>query len=225
MATKPDTTSDEYERRYMQPGESVLFREKVVSQTAFRLSVAFMLIFGLVGIAALVAGAAGATPLAPALGLGIPFALFGAMMGVLGVMFSVFRVMVTGAHVHVHFGWSKRKIPLSAIDSIRAITLQGFKQGKVSVGLDGVVRTWVGNSRSGQGVEITYRDGERKHVLTIGSEEAERFVATVERGRVASGAGSNVRVATDEGASSTAAQEVDGELEEENAAKNAMRAD
>jgi hypothetical protein len=176
--------NDEYVRRYMAPGERVLLREKVVSRTAFSLSVLMALVFGLFGLAALVGAAVSLVPVGPGLAFGAPFALFGAVMGVLGVMFSVFRVMVTGSHVHVHFGWSKRKIPFAAIHTARVVTLKGFKQGKVSMGLDGVVRTWVGNSSSGRGVEITYQEeGARKHILTIGSENPERFVETVERAR------------------------------------------
>ena len=136
MTTKSDAATDEYEQRYMQPGESVLFREKIVSRTAFGLSVAFMAIFGLVGLVSLIAAAIGALPPAVGLGFGAPPLLFGVVMGVLGAMFSVFRVMVTASNVHVHFGWSKRKIPFAAIRSIRAVTLEGVRQGKVSIGLD-----------------------------------------------------------------------------------------
>jgi hypothetical protein len=176
---------DEYEKRYMDPGERVVFREKVVSRTAFRVSVIFALVFGLVGLGLVAAGAI-AGMVAGALAPGVFSILFAAMMGVLGVMFSVFRTMVTTENVHVHFGWAKRKIPFSAVESVRSITLTGLKQGKVSIGLDGVVRTWVGNSESGRGVELTYREpGGRKHVMTIGSDDAERFAETVERARAA----------------------------------------
>jgi hypothetical protein len=169
-------SDDEYERRYMRPGERVVFREKVVSQTAFRVSVVFAIVFGLAGalMAALgvVNGGLGPAPLL----FGVPSVLFGVLMGVLGVMFSVFRVMITGSDLHVHFGWSKRKIPLGAIQSVKIIELKGFRQGKVQIGLDGVVRTWVGQSKSGSGIEITYQiEGARKHILTIGSDNPEAF--------------------------------------------------
>src|SRR5688500_18813877 len=140
---------DEYEQRYMQPGEQVLFREKVASRGAFIGAMIFLLVFGVAGLAVVGAGVADAMLLAPALAVGLVCALFGAFMGVAGVMFSVFRTMVTGSNLHVHFGWTKRKIPLSAIESIHAMKLKGFKQGKVQIGLDGVVRTWVGNLPSG----------------------------------------------------------------------------
>ena len=132
---------DEYAQRYMSPGESVLFREKVVSHAAFRISVFFALVFGLGGLVALALGAAGAMPLGIGLGAGAPSLVFGVLMGILGVMFSVFRVMITGSNVHVHFGWTKRKIPLSTIQSIGVKELVGLRQGKVQIGLDGVVRT------------------------------------------------------------------------------------
>ena len=172
----------------------------------------------------LIAAAIGALPPAVGLGFGAPPLLFGVVMGVLGAMFSVFRVMVTASNVHVHFGWSKRKIPFAAIRSIRAVTLEGVRQGKVSIGLDGVVRTWVGTSPSGRGVEIAYQeDGARKHVIKIGSEEADRFVATVERARAAS---TSVRVAEGESESARAAGEgeASGALDEESAAKRVVGA-
>ncbi len=191
---------DEYEKRYMDPGEEVLFREKVTSRGAFIVAIVFLVVFGAVGLALIGAGAAGAVPPGVGLGAGSLAALFAAFMGIAGVMFSVFRAMVTGSNVHVHFGWAKRKIRLSAIESIHAMRLKGFKQGKVSVGLDGVVRTWVGNSPSGRGVEITYREESgRKHVLTIGSDDADRFVETVERARAGTPTtdATPVRVATE----------------------------
>jgi hypothetical protein len=182
----PSADVDEYEKTYMAPDEQVLFREKVVSRGAFKVSIAFLVVFGLAGLALLAAGAAGAVPAATGFGVGGLAAAFAAFMGITGPLFSVFRVMVTTAHVHVHFGWSKRRIPFSAISAIRAVELTGLRQGKVSVGLDGIVRTWVGRAGSGRGVEITYEaEGGRKHVLTIGSDEPEAFVAAVERARAA----------------------------------------
>lgn len=194
---------DEYEQRHMDPDERVLFREKVVSRAAFLVAVVFLAVFGLVGLALIGAGAAGIVPAALGVSIGAVSAAFGAMMGVLGAMFSVYRSMVTTSHVHVHFGWVKRRIAFSAIESVRAIRLQGFKQGKVSIGLDGIVRTWVGKSSSGRGVEITYQEpGARKHVITIGSEDADQYVATIERARAGATAASAtpVRVAAAEDA-------------------------
>jgi hypothetical protein len=91
--------------------------------------------------------------------------------------------------VHVHFGWARRKIPMEAIEAVSAIRIRGYHQGKVTVGLDGKVRTWVGNATSGRGVEIHYRDGMRRHVLTVGSEDPEAFVRAVEAGQGFAGAG------------------------------------
>lgn len=190
--------NDEYERRYMAPGESVRFREKVVSRAAFGLSVAFAAVFGLVGLVVLGAAAFGSSRAGGGIAVGAISVAFAAFMGLSGIMFSVFRTMVTGSHVHVHFGWARRKIPMGAIHDARVVTLQGSRRGKVSIGLDGVVRTWVGNSKSGRGVELTYQiEGERKQVITIGSEDPERFVETIERSRaVGSGiAAPKVRVA------------------------------
>lgn len=89
---------DEYERRYMDPGERVLFREKVVSRTAFRVSVALALVFVLMGLAALGSAA------------------------------------LDGAVAPLAFG-----VPLAALGALWGVHLEGFRQGKVSVGLDGVV--------------------------------------------------------------------------------------
>jgi len=179
---------DEYEQRYMEAGERVLFREKVVSKAAFAVSKVFLAVFGLVGLALMLAGAVGAMPLAAGFGAGAPLAVLGVAMAVLGAMFSVFRSMVTTSHLHIHFGWSKRRIPHAAIEVARVVKLVGFRQGKVSIGLDGVVRTWVGQSASGRGVEVTYHEpGARTHVITVGSDDAEGYLAALERARGAAG--------------------------------------
>lgn len=189
---------DEYEQRYMQPGEQVLFREKIASRSAFVVSLIFLAAFGLVGLSMIGAGVAGAMPTALGVLVGLVSTAFAAFMGITGVMFSVFRTMVTGSNVHVHFGWAKRKIPLSAISSIVAVKLKGFKQGKVQIGLDGVVRTWVGSAPSGRGIQIAYQtEGGLKHVMTMGSEDPERLVEAVEAARA------RVRVAPESEATAT----------------------
>ena len=183
---------DEYEQRYMEPNERLLFREKVVSRGAFAVAGIFLAVFGSVGLALIAAGAFGAMPLAGGLGAGAPLALLGVTMAVLGAMFSVFRSMVTTSHLHIHFGWAKRRIAHASIEAVRVIKLTGFKQGKVSIGLDGIVRTWVGHSASGRGVEVTYREpGARTHIITVGSERADEYVAELER------AGARVRISAD----------------------------
>ena len=210
-ATTSGASLDEYERRYMDPAERLLYREKVVSRTAFRVSIAMSVIFGVLGLVAIVA----APPVA-ALAYGLPSIALAALMGVLGVMFSVFRVMITSSHLHVHFGWAKRKIPMDAIRSVTAVRLQGLRQGKVKIGLDGVARTWVGNASSGRGVEITYQDGKRKHVLTIGSDRPEQFVETIERAR--RGESTGMRIAG-EATQGEAAEDVAAEAEAAEAAR------
>jgi hypothetical protein len=202
----PDEAGDDYERRYMQPGERLLYREKVVSRGAFRISLVFGVVFGVAGLATIAAAALGAIP-GPVAIAGVASAAFAAFMVVAGAAFSVFRTMVTGGHLHVHFGWAKRKIPIEAIDEVKVVTLKGFKQGKVSMGLDGVVRTWVGNSQGGRGVEVHYREGARRHVLTIGSETPERFVEAI--GSTRAGAATPVRVAA--GAAGDAAAQAEAE--------------
>lgn len=204
---------DEYERQYMDPGERVLFREKVVSQVAFRVSVAMAVIFGLGGLAGIVAGLV--TPAAglPAVALGATTLAFGVAMGALGVLFSVFRSLVTESHLHVHFGWTKTKIPYAEMTAVRAVELRGFRQGKVSLGVDGVVRTWVGQGRSRRAIEVAYQpEGARKHVITIGSDQADRFLAALERARAsAQPTSAGVRVGEAELAAEDAPIESEGD--------------
>ena len=179
---------DEYEQKYMEPNERVLFREKVVSRSAFAVAIVFLAVFGAVGLALVAAAIFGVLPLAVGLGAGAPLVLLGVTMAVLGAMFSVYRSMVTTSHLHSHFGWTKRRVAHSAIEAVRVVTLEGFRQGKVSIGLDGIVRTWVGQSASGRGVEVTYREpGARTHVVTIGSEHTDDYAAELERARTGGG--------------------------------------
>jgi hypothetical protein len=104
-------------------------------------------------------------------------------------MFSVARTMVTEEHVHVHAGWARRKIPQTAIESARAFRQEGFKQGKVSVGLDGVVRTVVSTSSSRNAIEIVANERGRRHILTVGTDDPQGFLASVARSRRAAGRG------------------------------------
>jgi len=178
-----NTSDDEYEKRYMLPGESIVAREKVVSRGAFRISLIFLGVFGLGGLVALIAMLLASAPLPLILGSCVPMILLGVAMGVLGAMFSVYRVMVTATHLHVHFGWAKKKIPMSAISEAREVESKGFKQGKVSVGLDGVVRTVVGTSKSRRAVEVTYQEeGGRKNIMTIGLEDPQRILSALSPG-------------------------------------------
>jgi hypothetical protein len=190
---------DEYERRYMRPGERVLFRDKLVSRGAFHVSIVFAVVFGLAGLLAAAAALLGAAPL-PVLIPSLAALAFAIFMGVGGAAFSVARTMLSATDLHVHFGWAKRKIPLDTIDAVSAVTTQGFKQGKVSVGLDGVVRTWTSTSASRRAAEIAYRDGKRRHILTIGSDRADALCAAIERARAAvtTGPGERVRFAADD---------------------------
>lgn len=186
-ATTGEGGDDAYERRYMQPGERVVWREKVVSRGASVASVIFGVVFGGLGLALAGAAALGALPL-PLLAPGLASLALGVFMAVAGVAFSVFRSMVTPSHAHVHFGWARRKIPMEAIEVVSAVTIRGYHQGKVSIGLDGTVRSWAGNASSGRGVEIAYREGTRRHVLTVGSEDPDGFVRAIEAGQGFAGA-------------------------------------
>jgi hypothetical protein len=178
---------DEYEKRYMDTNERVMFREKLVGKGMFIFSLVFGLVFAVVGLGAFIAGLAGALPMALGLGLGVPFGIFGAFMAVAGVLFAVHRIMVTDSNVHAHYGWSKRRIPVSFIESAKKVQPNTYRQGKVTMGLDGVVRSYVANSPSRPAVEITYQiPGERKRVLTVGSDHADDFVSSIEHARSAS---------------------------------------
>jgi hypothetical protein len=217
-----DLGGDEYERKYMQPGDRLLHREKVVSREAFLLSLVFGLVFGVAGLGVVAAAAAGAIPGPIAVAGGVS-AAFAAFMVFAGAAFSVYRAMVTNGHLHVHFGWAKREVPMDAIDQVKVVAINGFKQGKVSMGLDGVVRTWAGTAKGGRAVEVQYRDGARRHVLTIGSETPERLAEAIQSARSVSAA--QVRVAV--GPSSAAAAEAEALAEatagESEAASRARR--
>jgi hypothetical protein len=174
---------DDYERRFMRPGERVVFREKIVAKGAFKVGLALAAAFALTGIGL---GAAAALGVLPALLLtfsAINLAL-AAFFGVSAPMFSVARTMVTEEHVHVHAGWARRKIPQTAIESVRAFRQEGFKQGKVSVGLDGVVRTVVSTSSSRNAIEIVANERGRRHILTVGTDDPQGFLASLAASRV-----------------------------------------
>ena len=174
---------DDYERRFMTPGERVVLREKIVAKSAFKVGLALASAFALTGIGLGVAAALGVLP--PLL---LTFAainvVLAAFFGVSAPMFSVTRTMVTEEHVHVHSGWARRKILQTAIESARAFRQEGFKQGKVSLGLDGVVRTVVSTSSSRNAIEIVANEGGRRHILTVGTDDPQGFLGSLASSRV-----------------------------------------
>ncbi|MDP3278691.1 MAG: hypothetical protein Q8Q09_26105 [Deltaproteobacteria bacterium] len=163
----------------MAPGERVLFREKIVAKGAFTAGLILAFGFALTGIGLGVAGALGELP-----ALLLTFAainlVLAALFAVTAAMFSVTRTMITEEHVHVHFGWAKRKILRTAIASVNAVQQQGFKQGKVSIGLDGAVRTVASTSASRNAIEIETNEDGRKHVLTVGTDDPEGFLKSLD---------------------------------------------
>jgi hypothetical protein len=224
---------DDYARRYMLPGERLLFGEKLVSRSVFQATMVLCGVLGLIGLAATAVGLFGPPGSTAALGLGIPFIATSAILAPLSVLFSVIRSMITTSHLQVHFGWAKRKVPFDAIQKIAIVPYVGAKQGKVSMGFDGVVRTWVGTPSSGRGVEVTYQDDKRKHVLTIGSDDAARFAEALQQARAtatgvvesASGGRSRARIAAQGGSEDDAEREADEALEARAPADEEARAE
>ncbi len=174
---------DEYEQRFMAPGERIIFREKIVAKGAFTVGLVLALGFALLGGGLAIAGAF-VTQGAPLLVGGALNVGLAAFFAVTSAMFSVTRTMITDEHVHVHFGWAKRKIARASIVSVKAVKQLGFKQGKVSIGVDGVVRTVASTSSSRNAIEIETVEEGRRHVLTVGTDDPDGFLAALDAARV-----------------------------------------
>jgi hypothetical protein len=162
-------------------GAAVLHRENVVSRDA---AGTLATIGVAVGTAGLVIGvSSGIYGGLSAVALGLPLLGLGAIMTGVGLLFSVCRVVVTPRYLYVHFGWVRRQIRLDAIQHAGVAAAWAMPHGKVQIGVDGVTRTSVGRAASKRGVEISYYEGGRPHVIQVGSENPERLAYIIERAR------------------------------------------
>ena len=72
---------------------------------------------------------------------------------------------------------------VDAIQHAGVAAAWAMPHGKVQIGVDGVTRTSVGRAASKRGVEISYYEGGRPHVIQVGSENPERLAYIIERAR------------------------------------------
>ena len=161
------------------------YREQLVSRgiAGVLASIGFALAgAGLViGIAAGIAGGWAAAA------LGLPLFGLGAFLAGCGMVFSMSQVIVAGRWIQVHFGLTRRAIPVDGIQAVRVVESPSTPHGKVEVGYGGITRTRVGRAASRRAVEIAYYDRGRAHVMVIGSEDPDRFAFAIEEARRAAG--------------------------------------
>lgn len=175
---------DTFERGRAASAAPVLFRENVVSRDGGGMLATVGVAFGSAGVViGLFAGIYGGLS---AVVLGLPLLGLGALMTGVGMLLSVSRVVVTPRHVLVHFGLVRRQIPLHAVQHAGVSVQWAMPHAKVQIGADGVTRTSVGRAASKRGVEISYYDGGRPHVIQVGSESPERLAYAIEQARRAS---------------------------------------
>lgn len=175
MATSKDLvpveagrTPDLYERTYM-PGEgTVLYRDK--RRAPWQIHALFL--FPLLAVI----GSTAATGAWFALAIALPPLLL------IWLLFAVLRVTVSEGHVNVQYGLFGPKIPISAVESVEAISYDWKTYGGWGIRYAGK-REWMYNlpGDGGRAVRITWHDHRGRRVTAIGSRHAEDLARSVQQ--------------------------------------------
>jgi hypothetical protein len=199
---------DAFEASEMHDGARVVRRDKVVARTMAAMLVAPALLMFVLGAYIAFANATAPKPVPAAV---LPFVVggimaLGVLLGVLGLVLGVLRVVVTEGAVHVRYGLWGPTIALENIRSCRPVNYDwtefggwGIRRGR------GGVWAYVPVS-SGKVIEIVYRDGAKDRRVLVGASNADETARVIEHLRAASEVGGRVRVAEEAHATSAATQ-------------------
>ena len=185
MTNEKDSTGlrapDGYEKAYMTSEGEVLHREKSVSPWYFH---AIFLVPALLTLAGAIIPTVMGTPDALAgLAFRAPIAL---LLVVIWLIFSVLRVTVSSAWVHVQYGLFGPKIPISSIRRAEAIDYDWKHYGGWGIRRSRNDGSWIYNMMGdgGRGARLTYVDesGVDKTVV-VGCANADLLVDAVNKAR------------------------------------------
>lgn len=175
---------DGYEKAYMTGEGEVLHREKSVSPWYFHAIFLVPALFTLV--ASIIPVAMGTPDGLVGLAISAPIAL---LLLVLWLIFSVLRVTVSSAWVHVQYGLFGPKIPIPSIRKAEAIDYDWKHYGGWGIRRSMKDGSWIYNMMGdgGRGARLTYVDesGAEKTVV-VGCANADMLVNAVNRARTKS---------------------------------------
>lgn len=209
----PSSPRDEYVSKYMEGGEALAVSKKRMPAWWFAL---MALPGGGLLLASLIGVITGGVPIVGALASTLLSLL---LVGMMALVFSHLRMVVTDHALHVQLGLWGPKIPLEQIQSIRACPYDWKKYGGwgIRYGLDGSFCYSIPGG-TGECVEIEWVNEKGKTVRhVVSSDDAAGIVATVQNARSARAiAATGVRV---ESAATAVAESVERDASSEGTAQ------
>lgn len=174
---------DTFEAAEMDDGAAIVHRDKAISRRMGGIFAGIGLLpLALTTLILFRMGLANAHfgELAVAVGANVVWAL---ALGLMGIVFSVVRTLVTKKAVHVKYGLWGPTIPLDEIVSARVVPYNWTEFGGwgIRYGRDGS-RAYV--PQSGDVVEIIRNEGGKQHRVLVGAQDPASVVAAIERERV-----------------------------------------
>lgn len=172
-------SKDAFEKRYMEdPG--LLHREKSIQKYHW-ISLGLAAAFLLVAVAATVGAVVSTVPLA----LSAAFYAPALVMGVLWAMFSVLRVHVTKEKLVVQLGPRGLHVPLHDIETVRVVPRQKgrYHGGKVRLGLDGKWEYFYMMTNADELVEVLFRRKGKDVRLQFTSPDPHALVRMIQRAK------------------------------------------
>lgn len=151
---------DEYEEKFMAPGEKVIYRDKMSMHPGFHIALLTLVIGAVVALAL-----TGAPVAITALPLLVGLAAWASMM--------TLRTTVSEENVHVHYGIFGPTIPIEKIQSVEPVEYSWIKYGGWGVRYSIWDNSWAYNmiGDKGRAVELKYdKNGKTRKVLVASNE-------------------------------------------------------
>ncbi|MFO0708229.1 MAG: hypothetical protein U0353_00230 [Sandaracinus sp.] len=192
-------SGDEYEKKFMEAGETVRHRDKVVWRWGLPLLGGFSLLALALAIMdfTLAASQAGSGALVGA-GVGVLLLFASGVLGFTAATLTVLRTVVTDRAVHVQYGLWGPTIPLDAIDSVEIAKYDWTRFGGWGLRGTGDERAFTIQGHDEATLCIRWREGGALKTTWISTDDPGNTALAIERARAAQKAGPRVRVAFDE---------------------------
>ena len=202
-------SGDEYERTFMQAGETVRHRDKVVWRWGLPLLGGFSLLALALSISTFVLAASetsGSGGLVAA-GTGTLLLFASGVLGFTAATLTVLRTVVTDRAVHVQYGLWGPTIPLEAIESVEIVRYDWTRFGGWGLRGTGRERAFTIQGHDDATLCIRWRNGDAIETTWFSTEDPGNTALAIERARASRAAGPKVRVAFEEDAEAAPAGE------------------
>jgi hypothetical protein len=202
-------TPDEYERRFMEAGETVRHRDKVLWRMGVPILGGFSLLALALGITGIVSALAQPAGIGMAIGLGAGVLVLGAsaVLGFCAATLTVLRTVVTDRALHVQYGLWGPTIPLETIESVAVARYDWTRFGGWGLRGRGAERAFTIQGRDDTTLCVRWRDGATVATTWITVSDPAGTAIAIERARAARRGMPRVRIELDEDARDEGAAE------------------